>query len=519
MNNEIPPTRVGGQGEILTYLDVATVEYSTFWAYGTVSFMCPTWKKEQVYHQMKEAQTKVLAIHSSLLFSLGIPNVRRLQIPLNRIILLDESPPSSDFLDREIHEFKDHHFFTVEELICMQQTEEDEAKQEVKKRQTREEVGFDCEKDLALLCCTSGTTGLPKAVMLSHKNVVSNILQSCGRPCDRIEGACLRGERYISIPPWVHQGGQAYGLLVALYKRMQNIILERVDVERFLELAKRRLDPIIFKNTRSALVAGATVPAATICSWYKHFPNIPLREAMGATEATAIIMCQDFDSYKKNLGSCGKLVKGMKSMLLNIRPPGSEGQGGISEDMIIAQDETPGELYCAGPNIMLGYLNEEKKTKEVLIEWGGEKWYRTGDLVLTRNGGVDFWHLARIKDLIWFKDEKGGGEYSVGGVKGYTYVRPLVIENELGKHEAVKECAVVGVKDERWGSVPRAFVVLKEGVKKNDGVREELVRFSDLRFEEEYLHLRGGLTFVERVPKNIAGKVLRNQLLGGTDPG
>ena len=216
MNNKIPPPPgPGHKGNI--YLNVATVEYSTFWAYGTVSFMCPTWKQEQVYHQMKgalpsefplfllyisdpyiEAQTKVLAIHSSLLFSLGLPTAQRLQIPFNRIILLDESPPPSDFLDKEIHEFKDHHFFTIEELLRMQVNEEGSmSSQEVEKRETIEEVGFDCEKDVALLCCTSGTTGLPKAVMLSHRNVVSNILQSCGEPCDRFEGACARGERYI----------------------------------------------------------------------------------------------------------------------------------------------------------------------------------------------------------------------------------------------------------------------------------------------------------------------------------
>jgi len=263
-----------------------------------------------------------------------------------------------------------------------------------------------------------------------------------------------------------------------------------------------RIDLAVFKNTRSALLAGATVLEATVCSWHKHFPNVPIRNAMGATEATAMIMCQGFDSHE-NKGSCGKLVKGMKSMLLPICPPGSEDQGGVKEDMIITQDETPGELYCTGPNIMLGYLKEDKKTKEVLIEWGGETWYKTGDLVLTRNGGVDFWHLARIKDLIWFKDEKGG-EYSVGKGNGYTCVRPLVIENVLGQHGAVKECAVVGVKDERWGSVPRAFVVLNEGEWKDDEVREEIVRFSDLRAETEYLHLKGGLEFVKQLPRSIA---------------
>ena len=266
----------------------------------------------------------------------------------------------------------------------------------------------------------------------------------------------------------------------------------------------KRLDPIAFKNTRSALLAGATVPEAVTSSWQELFPNIPIREAMGATEATAMTMCQDLDNGK-NRGSCGKLVKGMKSMLLPISPPGTEDQGGIKEDMIITQDDTPGELYCTGPNIMLGYLNEEQKTKEALIEWGGETWYRTGDLVLTRNGGVDFWHLARIKDLIWFKDKKGGeGEYSVGKGKGYTCVRPLVIETVLEQHEAVRECAVVGVKDERWGSVPRAFVMLKEGEWNDEEVREEVVRFSDLRAEEEYLHLKGGLEFVKQLPKNIA---------------
>jgi len=84
----------------------------------------------------------------------------------------------------------------------MQKREEEDAPtQEIERRRTREEVGFDSEKDVALLCCTSGTIGLPKAVMLSHRNVVSNILQSCGRPCDRFEGECLRGERYIVSPP------------------------------------------------------------------------------------------------------------------------------------------------------------------------------------------------------------------------------------------------------------------------------------------------------------------------------
>lgn len=137
-------------------------------------------------------------VHSSFLFTLGLPAARRLSIPLHRIVLLDTDTPPSDFFNHELYDAPDQHIFTIEELITLQkQYEEEHPSLSDVTRKTPQEVGFNAEKDVALLCCTSGTTGMPKAVMLSHRNVVCDILQCCGRPCDQVDDECLRGKRYI----------------------------------------------------------------------------------------------------------------------------------------------------------------------------------------------------------------------------------------------------------------------------------------------------------------------------------
>lgn len=205
---------------------------------------------------------------------------------------------------------------------------------------------------------------------------------------------------------------------------------------------------------------------------------MPLREAMGATEATAVTMCQPFENWKEMVGSCGRLVRGMEALLLPLTPPG-EGKGGERREIsereheIIRQDGTPGELYLTGPNIMQGYLGAPGKTREVLYEYRGETWYRTGDLMETRGGGRDWFHLARIKDLIWSREKGKGG----GGRGRLVCVRPGAVEDILGGNEVVGECAVAGVEVKGEGMVPRAFVVLKEGEEEEERVKGELVRW------------------------------------------
>ena len=173
---------------------------------------------------------------------------------------------------------------------------------------------------------------------------------------------------------------------------------------------------------------------------------------------------------------------------------------------------------------MLGYLNAPVKTEEVLLRrsFGPETeevWYRTGDLVLTRNGGRDLYHLGRVKDLIWFKksqfqeQEKDqqqpdpqqdilvptSGDYDEGGL---TPLYPVTIENALSAHPAIRECAVVGVPHPEFVNVPKAFIVLNSG-ENGSGREEEFVKFVRERVEG-CLWLRGGVEVVGALPKNIS---------------
>ncbi|KAF8473315.1 hypothetical protein BDZ91DRAFT_759744 [Kalaharituber pfeilii] len=503
----------------------AEIEYGTLWAYGT-------------------AHTKILAVHSRLLFSLGLPACQRIGVPLHCITLLDlEYPTSYISSNLERHpEFNvscDHRFYTMDELLLMQsQFEESCPLGAIPRRKIPNEVRLKAASDVALLCCTSGTTGNPKAVMLSHKNVIVNILQSCGRPCDRTDGEKLAGERYISLPPWFHQGGQQYGMTVALYKRMENVMMETIDVVKLVDLIKRfkprefilypfladklsnsplshDISPSMLSSLRSVIVGGATVPASTIRAWYHKFPDVPFRQAMGATETTAVAMMQSFEDYKDTVGGCGRLVPGMKAKLLVLSKSGSVSAAKrMQESQVITKDDTPGELYLSGPNIMLGYLNNPKATEEVLYcttnPYGEEEaWYKTGDFVITKNNGVDFFHLGRIKDLIWHKTD------SVKDEGGYRVIRPAEIENIIGQHNSVKECAVIGVPDQTHESVPKAFVVLFSDPTRvavnRENLRRELLEFANLRMDDD-MRLRGGLEFIDYLPKNISGKILRNQL-------
>ena len=179
----------------------------------------------------------------------------------------------------------------------------------------------------------------------------------------------------------------------------------------------------------------------------------------------------------------------MKSLLLPIMPPQAPlDMGKAMQEDAIMKDNTPGELFLNGPNIMLGYLNSPKANSESLYHHNGETWYRTGDLVVTQNNGLDFYHIARMKDLIWCKKpSKELGQW--------TWIPPLVIESYLMKHGAIKECAVVGVPDEAAGVLLKAHVVVMEGSMEGEELAEEIRRFVELRVSPpKGPRRRGGLT-------------------------
>lgn len=151
-------------------------------------------------------------------------------------------------------------------------------------------------------------------------------------------------------------------------------------------------------------------------------------------------------------------------------------------------DET-GEIFIRGCQVMKGYLNNKEATDEAIVKGN---WLRTGDLATYDSNGM-FYIKDRLKELI--------------KVKGFQ-VPPAELEEILREHPKIEDAAVIGIPHDLYGEVPKAFVVQK---KLMDVTEKELLAFVDERISD-HKRLRGGIQFVESVPKNSTGKILRRQL-------
>ena len=148
-----------------------------------------------------------------------------------------------------------------------------------------------------------------------------------------------------------------------------------------------------------------------------------------------------------------------------------------------------GELLVRGPQVMLGYHNNEKATKEILDEDG---WLRTGDVMYYDQDG-NFFVSDRIKELI--------------KVKGFQ-VAPAELEDILCSHESVLDAAVIGIPHEKFGEVPKAFIVKKNNVKVTEDELKEFIKIKVAAYKQ----LEGGIVFVDAIPKSASGKILRREL-------
>lgn len=151
-------------------------------------------------------------------------------------------------------------------------------------------------------------------------------------------------------------------------------------------------------------------------------------------------------------------------------------------------DET-GELFIRGCQVMKGYLHNQEATNETIVKGN---WLRTGDLATYDSNGL-FYIKDRLKELI--------------KVKGFQ-VPPAELEQVLREHPCIEEAAVIGIPHELYGEVPRAFVVQKKATSVSE---KELHAFVNERLSD-YKRLRGGIQFVDSVPKNSTGKLMRRQL-------
>ncbi|KAF5867820.1 putative phenylacetyl- ligase protein [Botrytis fragariae] len=366
-------------------------------------------------------------------------------------------------------------------------------------------VEVDPENDLAYLVYSSGTTGLPKGVMLTHRNVVANLMQVASR-----EGKLMRWDRdrILSVLPFFH----AYGLqcLVHLpcYLGIPTIVMKSFSLPTFLSLIQEFkitytyvAPPIVLHLAKSpvvedyeisslrGIVAGAAPLSRELIHMVKARLGVGVRQAYGLSETSPVTHIQR--EYDNGLGSVGpplanQIVKFMSASNTEV-PVGKEG-----------------EIWISGPNVFLGYHNNPDATSAALVTSSPSlkskyPFFKTGDVGFQDANG-NMYITDRVKELIKYK--------------GYQ-VAPAELEGVLVEHEWVEDCCVVGVFDkERETEVPVGFLVGKGSVRKENGKvygeREgrEVEKWLGGKVAD-YKRLRGGVRWVESIPKSASGKILR----------
>ncbi len=361
--------------------------------------------------------------------------------------------------------------------------------------------GVSSEKTLAALPYSSGTTGLPKGVMLSHHNLVANVFQFLGPNATPLTSS----DNVLCFLPLYHIYGLNVMLNPVLILGATLVLLPRFNVGQLTRLLTEEsisMMPLVppAMNALCLAAEAGEFPRDHKLRWVKSgaaplAPELPRR----FTALTGILVCQGYgmteaspvthvgylepDLYRPD--SIGHPLAQTECRVIAADNP-SGAAGSVAE---VAAGE-PGELVMRGPQFMRGYWKEPKATAAVLRDG----WYWSGDIV-TRDSEGFYRVVDRRKEMIKYK--------------GFP-VAPAEVEAVLLEHPAVRECGVVGRPDAAAGEIPVAFVALRDGFVNCRKMEDELCAFVADRLTH-YKQPRE-VHFVEVVPKTASGKILRREL-------
>ena len=338
--------------------------------------------------------------------------------------------------------------------------------------------------DTAAVLFTGGTTGLAKGVMLSHNNLLASA-HNVAR-----QERSTENDRVLCFLPLSHVFGQVHITLSTILTGGSMVVMPGFDLDAVLDalenqgVTKFYAVPTIYVrllglagigkrlgSVRYTFSAAASMALELVREW-KEATGLDISEAYGMTESGSMVTYNHYHSHK--VGSVGTPVGTVEVSIRDMEgrplPIGAEG-----------------EICIQGPNIMQGYLNRPRETKEAF--WG--PWFRSGDIGYLDDQGYLF-IVDRLKDLI---------------ITGGENVYPREVEEILLQVPQVEECAVVGVPDREYGEKVTAAVVLKQG---SDIGPDDLKSF--LRERLANFKVPKAFNIVEQLPKSATGKLLKRSL-------
>jgi long-chain acyl-CoA synthetase len=369
-------------------------------------------------------------------------------------------------------------------------------------------ISFNTKEDLAALVYTSGTTGLPKGTMLTHYNIVSNVIQiSQLFELSELDVAII-------VLPLYHIYGLNVGMNQAIWLGAAQVVIPRFEVKEFCELIERFqvsyslcVPPIFlavvrhleepdnkgydWTNLKIFNNGAAPIPLELLERFDKlakekcNANEVTVQHGWGLTEASPVVAVNPM--YRPKMESQGTLIPDTFHKIID-----------IATEKEIAKRGELGELVIKGPQVMKGYYHKPEDTKNAF--WidpsTGKKWLRTGDMAYIDED--EYEHLAdRIKEMIKYK--------------GWS-IAPAELEDLLYKNPHVFDAAVIGKpsKELDVGQIPKAFIMLKQQ-SKGKVTEQEIIDWMAERISA-YKKIRE-VEFVDSIPKSGSGKILRRELV------
>ena len=346
--------------------------------------------------------------------------------------------------------------------------------------------------DLALLQYTGGTTGLSKGAMLTHRNLVANVLQIDA--WDPTSKDLVGKGVMLGALPFFHVYGMTVAMNYGLFSGYKIVLLPRPEIKAIVEAIEKHqvthfpgvptlyvafnnfpgIERRDLKSVRACISGSAPLPLE-VAERFERLTGAKLVEGYGLTEASPVTHCNPLYGERR-LGSVGLPFPGVDAKVVDEEgkelPPGEVG-----------------ELAVKGPNVMKGYWNRPEETQKTLKDG----WLFTGDLAKMDEDGY-FYIVDRKKDMI---------------IAGGYNIYPREVEEVLYQHEAVQEAAVVGVPDPYRGETVAAFLVLKPEYqgKVSEKDIERFCRQNLAAYKVPRI-----IQFRESLPKSSVGKILKREL-------